>query len=40
MSGSVRNLFERAVKKQANRLSLDNDITDDELLTLLLEDLN
>jgi SpoVK/Ycf46/Vps4 family AAA+-type ATPase len=35
----VRNIFENMVKKQANRLSLDNDITDDELLEIKLEDL-
>jgi SpoVK/Ycf46/Vps4 family AAA+-type ATPase len=35
----VRNLFETTMKKQANRLALDNDITDDELLEIQLEDL-
>lgn len=35
----VRNLFEKALKKQANRLAADNDITDDELLEILPEDL-
>ncbi|GMO16713.1 MAG: hypothetical protein Pg6A_02800 [Termitinemataceae bacterium] len=35
----VRNLFETTMKKQSNRLALDNDITDDELLEIQLEDL-
>jgi SpoVK/Ycf46/Vps4 family AAA+-type ATPase len=36
----VRNLFERSIKKQANRLSLDNDISDDELLEIKIVDIN
>lgn len=35
----VRNLFENAIKKQANRLALDDYITDKELLEIKLEDL-
>lgn len=35
----VRNLFEKAVSRQANRLSLDSDITKDELILLTKEDL-
>ncbi|GHV89343.1 hypothetical protein AGMMS50267_17030 [Spirochaetia bacterium] len=35
----VRNFFENTMKKQANRLVLDNDITDDELLEITLGDL-
>jgi len=38
----VRNLFEKALKKQANRLSptLDNELTDAELMTIAIEDLS
>jgi hypothetical protein len=36
---AVRNLFENARKKQANRLASENDITDEELLEITLEDL-
>lgn len=35
---SVRNLFEHAINQQANRLVLDNDLTDSELAELTLED--
>ncbi|MDR1149952.1 MAG: AAA family ATPase [Spirochaetaceae bacterium] len=35
----VRNLFETVIKNQANRLAVDNDITDDDLTTLVIEDL-
>ncbi|MDR0599560.1 MAG: AAA family ATPase [Treponema sp.] len=35
----ARNLFETTLKKQANRLALDNDITDEELLEILPEDI-
>jgi SpoVK/Ycf46/Vps4 family AAA+-type ATPase len=35
----ARNLFEKTLKKQANRLALDNDITDEELLEILPEDI-
>lgn len=35
----VRNLFENTMKKQANRLSFDNDITDDELLEIRVKDI-
>jgi SpoVK/Ycf46/Vps4 family AAA+-type ATPase len=35
----VRNVFEKAMKNQANRLSKDNNITDDELLTIELMDI-
>ena len=34
----VRNLFENMIKKQANRLALDNNITDKELLEIEMED--
>ena len=36
---AVRNLFEHAINQQANRLVLDNDITDQELAELRLEDI-
>ncbi len=36
---AVRNLFEQAINRQANRLVLDPDITDQELAELKLEDL-
>jgi len=35
----VRNIFEKTLEKQANRLSLDNDLTKDELKTIESEDL-
>ena len=35
---SVRNLFEHAINQQANRLVLDDDLTDSELAELTLED--
>ena len=35
---AVRNVFEHAINNQANRLVLDNDITDDELMELTVED--
>ncbi|WP_407380986.1 AAA family ATPase [Methanobrevibacter sp.] len=34
----IRNIFENVLTAQANRLSDDDDITDDELMTILLED--
>ncbi|MBR0271011.1 MAG: AAA family ATPase [Methanobrevibacter sp.] len=34
----IRNIFENVLTAQANRLSTDDDITDDELMTILLED--
>ena len=34
----IRNIFENVLTAQANRLSNDEDITDDELMTILLED--
>ncbi|MBQ9025969.1 MAG: AAA family ATPase [Methanobrevibacter sp.] len=34
----IRNIFENVLTAQANRLSADDDITDDELMTILLED--
>lgn len=34
----IRNIFENVLTAQANRLSSDLDITDDELMTILLED--
>lgn len=34
----IRNLFENVLTAQANRLSSDLDITDDELMTILLDD--
>lgn len=36
---AIRNVFERAINNQANRLVLDNDITDDELMELTVEDI-
>lgn len=36
---AIRNLFEHAINNQANRLVLDNDITDDELMELTIEDI-
>ena len=36
---SVRNLFEHAINHQANRLVLDNDLTDRELAELTLDDI-
>ena len=36
---AVRNLFEHAINHQANRLVLDNDITDQELAELTLDDI-
>ncbi len=36
---SVRNLFEHAINNQANRLVLDSDITDEEIIELTLEDI-
>ena len=36
---AIRNLFEHAINNQANRLVLDNDITDDELMELSLDDI-
>jgi len=36
---AIRNVFEHAINNQANRLVLDNDITDDELMELSLEDI-
>ncbi len=35
---TIRNLFEHAINHQADRLSTDEDITDDELMELTLED--
>jgi hypothetical protein len=35
----VRNLFETTMKKQAARIALDDDISDDELLEIRLEDI-
>ena len=35
---TIRNLFEHAINNQADRLSTDEDITDDELMELTLED--
>ena len=34
----IRNIFENVLTAQANRLAGDDDITDDELMTILLED--
>jgi SpoVK/Ycf46/Vps4 family AAA+-type ATPase len=34
----IRNIFENVLTSQANRLSGDSDITDEELMTILLED--
>ncbi|WP_407432561.1 AAA family ATPase [Methanobrevibacter sp.] len=34
----IRNIFENVLTAQANRLSNDDDITDDELMTIVLED--
>ena len=34
----IRNIFENVLTAQANRLSSDLDITDDELMTICLED--
>ena len=36
---AIRNVFEHAINNQANRLVLDNDITDDELMELTVEDI-
>ena len=36
---AIRNLFEHAINNQANRLVLDNDITDDELMELSIDDI-
>ena len=36
---AIRNLFEHAINNQANRLVLDNNITDDELMELSIEDI-
>ena len=36
---TVRNLFEQAINQQANRLVLDEDITDEELAELILADI-
>lgn len=36
---SVRNVFEHAINHQANRLVSDNDLTDEELITLEIEDI-
>lgn len=36
---AIRNLFEHAINNQANRLVLDNDITDEELAELTVEDI-
>jgi len=36
---AIRNVFEHAINNQANRLVLDNDITDDELMELTIEDI-
>ncbi len=36
---TVRNLFEHAINAQANRLVMDNDLTDDELTQLTLADI-
>jgi len=36
---SVRNIFEHAINHQANRLVMDNDITDRELVELTIEDI-
>lgn len=36
---AIRNVFERAINNQANRLVLDNDITDAELMELSLRDM-
>jgi hypothetical protein len=35
----IRNLFEKIIKNQANRLTLDNDITDNKLLEIILDDI-
>ena len=34
----IRNIFENVLTSQANRLSGDSDITDEELMTIILED--
>ena len=34
----IRNIFENVLTSQANRLSCDSDITDEELMTILLDD--
>lgn len=36
---TVRNYFEKTIKRQANRLAADNNITDTELQTFTIEDL-
>jgi len=36
---AIRNLFEHAINNQANRLVMDNDITDEELAELTMEDI-
>lgn len=36
---AIRNVFEHAINNQANRLVLDNNITDDELMELSLDDI-
>jgi len=36
---AIRNLFEHAINNQANRLVIDNDITDEELAELTVEDI-
>ncbi|GHT57385.1 hypothetical protein FACS1894109_09310 [Spirochaetia bacterium] len=36
---TVRNYFEKTIKRQANRLTADNNITDTELQTFTIEDL-